>query len=80
VWVLAAVSPSPRLRSRTTADINEFQNEPVLLLRQGFGTREMFDDACRIARVQPNVVLANMVHGWPLKATTRPPLTLNVSP
>ena len=57
VWVLAAVSSSHRLRKHTTVDVSEFQNESVLVLRQGFATREMFDGVCRVARVQPDVVL-----------------------
>lgn len=57
VWVLAAVSRGHRLRRRATVDVAELKNEPLLLLRQGFGTRELFDGACRVARVRPNVVL-----------------------
>jgi DNA-binding transcriptional LysR family regulator len=57
LWVLAAVSPRHRLRRRATVDVAELQDEPLLLLRQGFGTREIFDGACRMARVRPNVVL-----------------------
>jgi DNA-binding transcriptional LysR family regulator len=57
VWVLAAVSPGHRLRRRATVDVTELQNEPLLLLRQGFGKREIFDGACRVARVRPKVVL-----------------------
>src|SRR4029450_11186163 len=31
--------------------------EPLLLLRQEFGTRQLFDAACRIAHIQRRIVL-----------------------
>lgn len=55
--VLAAVAPRHRLARRATIDVTDLRDERVLLLRQGFGTREMFDGACRIAHVQARVVL-----------------------
>jgi len=54
---MAAVPPMHRLARQATADVIDLQHERVLLLRQGFGTREMFDGACRIAHVYPRVVL-----------------------
>jgi DNA-binding transcriptional LysR family regulator len=57
VRVMAAVAPLHRLARRATTDVIDLQHERVLLLRQGFGTREMFDGACRIAHVHPRVVL-----------------------
>ena len=41
--VLAVVPLNHRLRRQATVDVSDLQNEPVLLLRPGFGTREMFD-------------------------------------
>ncbi len=57
VRVLAAVPPGHRLARRRTIDVTDLQDERVLLLRQGFGAREMFDAACRIAQVQPRLLL-----------------------
>jgi DNA-binding transcriptional LysR family regulator len=57
VRVLAAVSPLHRLARRATIDVTDLQDERVLLLRQGFGTREVFDGACRIAHVHTRIVL-----------------------
>lgn len=57
VRVLTAVAPLHRLARRATIDITDLQDERVLLLRQGFGTREMFDGACRVAHVHVRVVL-----------------------
>jgi DNA-binding transcriptional LysR family regulator len=57
VRILAAQSSTYRLSRRATLDVGDFDREPVLLLRHGFGTREMFDAACRVAHVRPHVVL-----------------------
>jgi DNA-binding transcriptional LysR family regulator len=57
VRVLAAVGPRHRLARRPTIDIIDLQDERVLVLRQGFGTRAMFDGACRIAQVHPRIAL-----------------------
>jgi DNA-binding transcriptional LysR family regulator len=57
VRVLAAMGPRHRLAGRATIDVTDLQDERVLLLRQGFGTREVFDGACRIAHVHARVVL-----------------------
>lgn len=54
---LAVVSLIHRLRQRAIVDIAELRNEPVLLLRQEFGTRDAFDAACRLARIRPRIVL-----------------------
>jgi DNA-binding transcriptional LysR family regulator len=57
VRVLAAMSLRHRLARRSSLDVSELQHERVLVLRQGFGTSEMFDGACRIAHVQARPVL-----------------------
>ena len=57
VRVLAAVPPGHRLARRTTIDVTDLQDERVLLLRRGFGAREMFDAACRLAHVHPRLLL-----------------------
>jgi len=55
--VQAAVPLRHRLARRTTIDVTDLQDERVLLLRSGFGARELFDAACRIAHVHPRFVL-----------------------
>jgi DNA-binding transcriptional LysR family regulator len=55
--ILAAQSPTRRLAGRATLDVRDLHLEPVLLLRHGFGTRELFDAACRVAHARPHVVL-----------------------
>jgi len=55
--VLAVMAPRHRLAPQTTIDVTDLRDEPVLLLRQGFGSREMFDGACRIAHVSVRIAL-----------------------
>jgi DNA-binding transcriptional LysR family regulator len=57
VRVLAAMSPRAPLARRATLDITDLQGQRVLLLRHGFGVREMFDVACRLAHVHTHTVL-----------------------
>jgi len=57
VRILAAVPPSHRLFRRATIDVTDLNDERALLLRPGFGTRELFDGACRVAHVRPQVAL-----------------------
>ena len=57
VRVLAAMLPTHRLGQRAVIDIAELRDEPVLLLRAGFASRELFDAACRVAGVRARVVL-----------------------
>lgn len=57
IRVLAAMGRAYRLTRRPTIALTELQGERVLLLRPGFGTRELFDSACRVAGVHPRTVL-----------------------
>lgn len=53
--LLAALPRTHRLGRRAVLEIAELADEPVLLLRREFGSREWFDVACRIADIQPSV-------------------------
>ena len=55
--VMAALSPAHRLGRRAVLEIAELADEPLLLLRHGFGSREWFDIACEIAHIRPPVLL-----------------------
>lgn len=57
VRALMVVGETHRLGRRTTVDLTELRNEPVLLLRHGFGTRDLFDSACRMIGVRPRIAL-----------------------
>jgi LysR family cyn operon transcriptional activator len=57
-WVcLAVMARRHRLSHRQTVDITELAEEPVLLLRRGFGSRAAFEDACRVAHITPPLLL-----------------------
>jgi DNA-binding transcriptional LysR family regulator len=55
--ILAAVGVRHPLAGRATIEVNKLGDERVLLLRRGFGARELFDGACRLAHIRPRVVL-----------------------
>jgi len=57
VYVVAVVTPGHRLARRATVDVTDLRDERLLVLRQGFGTREMFAGACRVAHVSPRIRL-----------------------
>jgi DNA-binding transcriptional LysR family regulator len=57
IRVLAVMTRSSRWRRRKTIEIMELASEPLLLLSKEFGSRQLFDAACRVAHVQPRVVL-----------------------
>ncbi len=55
--LLAALSPGHRLGRRPVLEIAELAEEPLLLLRREFGSREWFDIACQTAHIRPRVLL-----------------------
>jgi LysR family transcriptional regulator, cyn operon transcriptional activator len=55
--LLAALSPRHRLGRRAVLEIAELADEPLLLLRRDFGSREWFDTACQTAHIRPRVLL-----------------------
>jgi LysR family transcriptional regulator, cyn operon transcriptional activator len=55
--VLAVLSPKHPLARRATLEVAELADEPLLLLRRDFGSREWFEIACQMAHVRPNVLL-----------------------
>ena len=55
--ILAASNPSTRTGHATTIDIVRLASSPLLLLESGYSVRRMFDAACRVARVEPNIAL-----------------------
>src|SRR5262245_43630899 len=44
-------------KTRSTIDIRELEDVPLLLLHSGYGTRTLFDAACRVARIRTSVFL-----------------------
>lgn len=57
IHVIAVVPRSHLLGRRSSLEIAELANEPLLLLQRGFGSREWFDAACHAANVRPQVLL-----------------------
>src|SRR5712691_1886104 len=55
--LLAVLSPKRRLGRRAALEIAELADEPLLLLRRDFASREWFDAACQTAHVRPHVLL-----------------------
>lgn len=56
-FLLAALARSHPLSGTKQLDINEFANMPVLLTNEGFKSRQAFDAACRLAHIDPHMVL-----------------------
>jgi DNA-binding transcriptional LysR family regulator len=54
---LAALSPTHPLARRVALEIDDLADEPLLLLRHDFGSREWFDAACSVAHIRPRVLL-----------------------
>lgn len=55
--VLAVCAPSPQLGGVGTIDIGRLLHHPLLLLDTGYSVRKMFDAACRLAGIEPKVVI-----------------------
>jgi LysR family cyn operon transcriptional activator len=55
--LIAALPPGHRLAREAALEINELEDEPLLVLQRGFGSREWFDVACEIAHIRPRVLL-----------------------
>ena len=55
--ILAACEPSLALGHAGMIDIGRLAAYPLLLLESGYSLRRMFNAACRLARVEPNILL-----------------------
>lgn len=55
--VLAAIARSHPLNGVTHIELRELGDNPILATNQGFRSRQIFDAACRLAHVQPHIVL-----------------------
>jgi len=56
VPLLVLAHKTHRLGSRGVVDIRMLSGKPLLLIAPGFAARTMFDAACRLARLKPNVL------------------------
>jgi LysR family cyn operon transcriptional activator len=57
IRLVAVISARSQPRRRTTIDLAELADGPLLVLRRGVASRQLFEAACRIAHVQPRIVL-----------------------
>jgi LysR family cyn operon transcriptional activator len=55
--LLAAVSPRHRLARRTTLEVADLADEPLMLLQRGFASRAWIDIASQVANIRPRVLL-----------------------
>jgi LysR family transcriptional regulator, nitrogen assimilation regulatory protein len=55
--VLAACAPSLQLGGADIVDIGRLAPYPLLLLDSGYSVRKMFDAACRLAEIEPKIML-----------------------
>ena len=54
---LAVLAQDHRLARGRTLDVTELADEPLLLLRGGFASRDWFAAACSVAHIRPRVLL-----------------------
>ena len=55
--ILAAFAPSLELGHAGVIDIGRLASYPLLLLESGYSIRRLFDAACRLADVEPDILL-----------------------
>jgi LysR family transcriptional regulator, nitrogen assimilation regulatory protein len=55
--ILAACTPSLELGHAGMIDIGRLASYPLLLLEAGYSARRLFNAACRLAHVEPNILL-----------------------
>lgn len=57
LYVLAVLPRTHRLSRHTALEIGDLVDEPLLLTRREFGSRQWFDAACQVAHLRPHVLL-----------------------
>jgi len=55
--VLAVMSRRHRFAGRKSLGVTDLANETILMLAKGFQTRELFEEACQAAQLEPHVLL-----------------------
>jgi LysR family cyn operon transcriptional activator len=59
---LLAVGSKQLKRKSSTVEVRHLEGISLLVLHQGFGSRDLFDAACRLAHVRPKVVLESSAY------------------
>ena len=57
IYLLAVVARAHRLARRAVMDVAEIADEPLLVLKHGFGARAWFDGACSAAGLRAKILL-----------------------
>lgn len=57
VYGVAVLAKAHRLARRRMLDIAELADEPLMLLRGGFASRDWFEAACNVAHFKPRILL-----------------------
>lgn len=57
IYVMAALSREHKFARRSTIEISQLAEEPLLLLGRQFGLRSWFEAACEVAHVRPRAIL-----------------------
>jgi len=57
LYLLAVMPDTHRLSRRSTLDVTELMDDPLLLLGRGFASREWFYATCQVAQIRPRVIL-----------------------
>jgi DNA-binding transcriptional LysR family regulator len=58
--VVAASAPARGIKASGAIDIRRLVEQPLLVLKPGFVTRTLFDAACRLAGVRPNIFIESV--------------------
>ena len=54
---ILVVSRGPRGGRPETIEVRELEHVPLLLLQRGYGSRDLFEATCQLARIRPNISL-----------------------
>jgi LysR family nitrogen assimilation transcriptional regulator len=57
VLQIFAVRDGGRRAHSRTIEVRQLEDQPVLLLQRGYGSRDLFDAACRVAHIRTNIFL-----------------------
>jgi DNA-binding transcriptional LysR family regulator len=57
LYLLAVMQDGHQLSRRRALDVTDLADEPLLLLRRGFASRDWFYASCQVAQIRPRVLL-----------------------
>ena len=60
IHLVAVLPQAHRLARHAVIELRQLADEPLLVLRDGFGSRAWFDAACQLAHIRPRLVLESV--------------------